>query len=157
MSATVTRSSNFNVVAYGSKSENVEIPIVMNRDPLIHDINFPIGKRWINTLQNNVFSLLSFEFHGLLKTANWSNLVNPTFVASAGGASVALQGSPLTVMNSACTTLSFILIARNFINGSIGPYAVPTSGIHNGSFIINPSNGGDTSNLYYVIINASAP
>jgi len=61
--------------AFGYRAENVEVPFITNRSPTASDVNFPIGKRWINTLLNLEFVLTSQNSIGAILSSNWTALV----------------------------------------------------------------------------------
>lgn len=56
---------------FGSRPENVEVPHIDIRDPASTDINFPQGKRWINSVDNSEFTLTSFTSTNGIVSANW--------------------------------------------------------------------------------------
>lgn len=68
--------ANLNATAVGSKPENVEIPAYFQRDPTLQDVNYPLGKEWINTLGNKVWVLTSFIGGAYTLQANWTLLNN---------------------------------------------------------------------------------
>jgi len=150
MSATTPTSANINALAFGSYSENVEIPFLANRSPTDHDINYPIGKRWIDTVLNQVFSLTSFSYTGLIKTANWAFMTIPSFVISSANKFNLTGTSTLTVSDAHTQTTSQVIQARAASFGDLGVYSVPT--VSNGSFVVT-EEGSDTSQLNYIIIN----
>ena len=41
----------------GVRYQDVEIPVIANRDPAPTDVKYPIGKRWINSLTSGAFEL----------------------------------------------------------------------------------------------------
>lgn len=73
---TVQPGANLYTQGFGSYPENVEIPIVSQVDPTTSNVNYPIGKRWINTVANTNWVLTSITaFNGVL---------TPTWVPSGG-------------------------------------------------------------------------
>lgn len=150
MSAVVPSSSRVYSQSRSGYEENVEIPVIQTRAPTNQDVKYPIGKRWINTVSNNVYTLMSFSYSNLTKTANWGLLTPGGINITAAGTTPALSGSVLVITNATVGTSSIILICRKAASGSIGPYTVTTSA---GSFSINPVNAGDTSTLYYAVVN----
>lgn len=56
---------------FGTRPENVEIPHYDVRDPTSQDVNYPIGKRWVNTVANDEWTLTSLTTSNGLQTANW--------------------------------------------------------------------------------------
>lgn len=59
---------------FGSRPEGVEVPHIETRAPTSSDVNYPIGKRWINTASGSEYSLTSFTTMNGLTTANWGFL-----------------------------------------------------------------------------------
>tara|TARA_R110000868_G_scaffold390075_1_gene659611 strand:- start:495 stop:1151 length:657 start_codon:yes stop_codon:yes gene_type:complete len=59
----------------GSAPENVEIPVYSQRDPSPIDVRYPVGKRWINQVDNLEWVLTSFSSSGGNTLATWTNLV----------------------------------------------------------------------------------
>lgn len=62
--------------SFGVRPENVEVPTIQVRNPTSSDVNYPIGKTWINTTANDSFLLTSFSSSGGVLTANWQSIVN---------------------------------------------------------------------------------
>ncbi len=142
--------------SFGSHSENVEIPVISKLNPTTQDINYPIGKRWINTLSDVVFALSSFNINPDLVTrldANWISLSSNNFNISASGLSGALISGAVTVVNSACRSNSTILITASQVAGQIGNWFVDPAGIEDGHFIIHSNNLNDNTDFMYAIVN----
>lgn len=59
---------------FGSRPENVEVPVFQTRAPLTTDIQYPQGKRWIDTSANNEYSLTSFSTSVGIISATWTLL-----------------------------------------------------------------------------------
>lgn len=83
-------SANMYVGSFGTKPENVEVPIIMERNPTPMDTNFPIGKRWINRLELSEYSLTRLTSPQGVMTANWTLLgegdeLLPTITGNEGG------------------------------------------------------------------------
>ena len=66
--------ANLYVGSFGMKPENVEVPTFQTRNPTGTDVNWPSGKRWINTSNNSEYSLTSLTSIGGVLTANWTLL-----------------------------------------------------------------------------------
>lgn len=69
---TIQLGANLYTQGFGSRPENVEVPHIDIRDPSSSDVNYPIGKRWINQAAGNEFTLLNFSSLGGTVTANWT-------------------------------------------------------------------------------------
>ena len=150
MSATTPPNAQVYASTYGSQSDSAGIPVISQRDPTSADINYLIGKRWVNTLDNLVFTLIKFEYTQLEKRALWS--YGTAFTVS----SAALVG-PLTasylVIDPACKSTSVIIVTAKVLAGTVGPLTVPPLSQEDGNFRIVPDNIGDISTVFYMIIN----
>lgn len=63
--------ANLYTQGFGSRPENVEVPHIDTRAPATSDVNYPVGKVWINTSGNTAYILTSLtSFNGSV-TANW--------------------------------------------------------------------------------------
>jgi hypothetical protein len=71
--------ANVYTQGFGSYPENVEIPHIDIRDPNSTDYKFPLGKRWVNRIDDTEFVLTSF-------TASL-NITSAVWIQSAGGVS----------------------------------------------------------------------
>lgn len=71
--------ANVYTQGFGSYPENVEIPHIDVRDPVSTDYKFPLGKRWVNRIDDTEFVLTSF-------TASL-NITSAVWIQSAGGVS----------------------------------------------------------------------
>ena len=60
---------------FGVRAENLEIPLISPRSPTASDVNFPIGKRWVNTVLNLEFVLTSQSSLGGVLSSIWTALV----------------------------------------------------------------------------------
>ena len=61
---------------FGSRPENIEVPHIDIRDPTVNDFNWPIGKMWINRIQDQAFILTSISSTGGAQTATWISISN---------------------------------------------------------------------------------
>src|SRR6185369_7582437 len=64
--------ANLYTQGFGSRPENLEVPTIQSRPPTSTDTNWPIGKSWVDTVNNNVWNLTSFSSIGGILTANWT-------------------------------------------------------------------------------------
>jgi hypothetical protein len=58
-------------VGFGTRPENVEVPVLQTRAPTSSDISYPIGKRWVDQTGNGTYTLTSFSTFNGVTTANW--------------------------------------------------------------------------------------
>jgi len=61
-----------NTQGFGNRPQNVEIPVIAIFAPAASDVNYPIGKRWINTVTNTVYTLTSQSTIGGVLTSTWT-------------------------------------------------------------------------------------
>lgn len=87
--------------AFGSRPENVEVPHIDVRAPSAQDKNYPVGKRWIDTVAGNEYSLTSFTSFNGVSTANWA------FLGSSAGDLNSLTTDDLTVVTPTAGTIIF--------------------------------------------------
>lgn len=69
---TIQPGANVYTQGFGSRPENVEVPHIDTRAPSTTDVNYPIGKRWINTAAGTDYSLDQLVSSNGSITANWS-------------------------------------------------------------------------------------
>src|SRR5690349_7750965 len=87
--------------SFGSRPENVEVPTIQTRPPTSQDVNFPIGKRWIDTAGGNEYVLVSQSSAGGVLSSTWSEGGNAYATTTTPGI-VTLSSSVTT--DSASTT-----------------------------------------------------
>lgn len=85
-------------IAIGARPENVEVPHIDIRSPVATDINYPVGKRWINTVASLEFTLVSVTSAGGVVAAVWSSigtLAGPlnTLTGDSGGTITPVAGN----------------------------------------------------------------
>lgn len=66
--------ANLYTASFGTRPENVEVPHIDLRAPATTDVNFPIGKRWIDYIANTVYTLTSLTASQGSVTANWEEV-----------------------------------------------------------------------------------
>jgi len=101
---------------FGLRPENVEVPHYDVRAPTSADANFPLGKRWIDYIGQNEYSLVAFATSNAITSAVWSLLggnsalssvaptANQTTVSTAGGVATVGLASAITAPGSLTTT-----------------------------------------------------
>jgi hypothetical protein len=78
-------------IGVGSRPENVEVPHLDVRAPAQTDVNYPVGKRWVDTVGNAEYVLTSFTSSAGTVTANWQgdaggSVTVETLTGDSGGA-----------------------------------------------------------------------
>ena len=130
---TVTPGANVYTQGFGSRPENVEIPTFQPRAPAITDVQWPLGKRWIDTAAGSEYSLCNFTSSLGITTANWSLLGTNTgalntLTGDSGGA-ISPSAGNITLAGTAgqiATTGSGSTITFSLI----GPYTPATYTAH---------------------------
>jgi hypothetical protein len=130
---TIQPGANVYTQGFGSRPENVEVPHLDVRAPAVTDVNYPIGKRWINTVGSTEYSLTSFSTSNGVISASWSLLGTDTgalntltgdsggaISPSAGNITLAGTASQITTTGSG-STVTFALA---------GPYTPATYTAH---------------------------
>lgn len=82
----VQQGAVLNTQGFGSRPENVEVPFITNRAPTASDVNFPLGKRWLDTANNIGYELMSQSSVGGVLQSTWAQTV------TAAGALASLTG-----------------------------------------------------------------
>lgn len=130
---TVTQGANVYTQGFGSRPEGVEVPTYQGRAPTTTDVNWPLGKRWINTVAGSEYSLCNFSTSLGVVSANWSLLGTDTgalntltggsggaISPSAGNITLAGTANQITTTGSG-STITFALA---------GPYTPSTYTAH---------------------------
>ena len=97
-----------NTQSFGNRPENVEVPHIDNRAPTSSDNNYPIGKRWVDTVAGNEYSLTSIVIISDVNSANWA------FLGSSSGDLNSLTTDDATVVTPTGGT---IIVTGNATQG----------------------------------------
>ncbi len=110
--------ANLYTQGFGSKPENVEVPHIERRAPGPTDVNFPVGKTWLDNVTNTQYILYSFSVSNGVTIANWDTVTLPsggidtlsngtTKVSPDGTGNIAITGSTneVTVTSNAGSNL----------------------------------------------------
>lgn len=81
---------------FGSRPENVEVPVIQNRAPATTDSNYSVGKNWIDSTNNAAYVLTSLYSSAGVISANWQQ----TGAATGAVASVVGTTNQITVVTS---------------------------------------------------------
>ncbi len=124
--------ANLYTQGFGSRPENVEVPVVAPISPTIANVAYPIGKRWINTVSNVEYVLTSLPMVSNVVTAVWTlNGTNtgPLNTLSDGSTVVTPTGGNIEILGTGSEITS---------TGTNGPGAItlsfPSAMIAPGSF-----------------------
>lgn len=80
-----TVANNLYPIANGTSSSNPFVDQFETRDPTPNDVNFPIQKKWLNTVTNDFWELKSFNSFSGVTTANWIKIAGSSFIESLKG------------------------------------------------------------------------
>lgn len=75
---TIPQGANLYTQGFGSKPENVEIPTYQTHAPATTDVQWPLGKRWVDYQNSAEYSLTSFSTTNGAVIANWTLLGTDT-------------------------------------------------------------------------------
>jgi hypothetical protein len=80
---------------FGSRPENVEVPVISNVAPASNQTNYPLGKRWINTAANTYYVLTNLTTSAGITTATWTLMESGTtaFLSLTGDSGTALPSA----------------------------------------------------------------
>ena len=119
-----------NTVAFGNRPENVEVPFISQRSPTTTDTKFPIGKRWINTVTGNEYSLGSVTSFNGTTTANW------TLLGSTVGALNTLTTDDATVVTPSAGNINLAGTGSLATTGSGATATVGLTGLTNHNVLV---------------------
>lgn len=127
---TIQSGANLYTQGFGSRPENVEIPTIDIRNPATTDVNYPIGKQWINRITNAVYQLTSITSAAGILSANWASLgtvggdldtlSGDTGTATPAAGDILLAGTAGEIVTSAAgNTITFALDDPLVISGAL--------------------------------------
>lgn len=70
--------ANLYTQGFGSKPENIEVPHIESRNPSITDVNYPVGKTWLNNVSEQEYILYRFQVVNGVTQAVWATPVGPS-------------------------------------------------------------------------------
>lgn len=147
---TIPNRADIYTQGYGSKSENVEIPVYRVAAPTSLDYHHPVGKIWIDTVNNRSYTLAAVTVLQGISTATWVS--NRSAFNITGAGITTLVGGTSVVTDPTVISSSKIFLAGSSLSGNIGTWSASVS---TGSFTANSDNGADASSLFYAIVNAA--
>lgn len=150
---TYPTSSNLYTQGYGSKPENVEIPMCSSRSPQTYDFQYPLGKRWINLTFGEEYCLTSFSSSRSGLSAIWTQLGGQGgMFPDSVGITAPLNAGGVTVIDLSVVASSIIIYSPanlDVINADDWSCPTPSTGI----FEIFSLNTADTTNFFYAVFN----
>lgn len=147
---------------FGTRPENVEVPILTTRAPLTSDIRYPIGKRWLDESGLSEYSLAALNTSAGVTTATWIVLGGgssdvSTLTGNTGGAVPPTAGN-INIVGSSTSGITFAgNPATSTLTASLNSYSsqtvTTTDATPNSSMTIAL---GSTPGVYTFDINISA-
>lgn len=117
--------------SFGSRAENVEVPIIQNRAPASTDVSV-VGKRWVDSTGNAEYSLTSLSTSSNITSATWvalgggttalATLTGDTGTATPSSGNIKIAGTANQIVTSA--TGATVTLALT------GPYTPSTYTAH---------------------------
>jgi hypothetical protein len=129
--------ANLYTQGFGNRPENVEVPHLETRGPNTSDYLFyPIGKRWIDTLAGNEYSLTSIPIINGIPSANWA------FLGSSSGDLNSLTTQDSTVVTPSEGTIDLSGSGSLTTTGSGNTATISLTGLTNHAVLVGA--GTDT-------------
>lgn len=132
-----TLANNFYPVANAMASTNPFVDQFETRNPTVNDVNYPIQKKWLNTVNLTYWALMNFVSSNGVVTANWiqigANDLTTIYTANTGTATAladdlnVLGSSGVTTTASGNTitiTASEFVPAYTNVTHAMSPYMV---------------------------------
>ncbi len=128
--------ATLNTMGFGNRPESVEVPHIDLRAPNSSDINYPLGKHWLDRIAGNEYVLANFISLGGVTTANWVLLGSSasslnTLTGSSGGpiapvsSNINILGNSLGSFVGTAGTLTYTPTASGY---PVTPFVVGPSG-----------------------------
>lgn len=136
---------------FGSRPENIEIPIYSPAAPGAQMTKYPLGKRCITP--GGEYVLTSFTSTAGVLAAVWTLLGGDgsPFNIEAAGLTVPMVSGSVTVTDPNITTSSIIIYSAQIASPNAGVWSINSQS--NGSFQIGSTNTTETSTFYYLVVN----
>ena len=130
--------ANLNTVAFGNRPESVEVPHYDVRDPTTTDVNFPLGKIWVNIAAGDFWGLGSQSSAGGVLSSSWialggGSLSLETLTGNTGGAVGPTLGNINLIGNEQATFVgnpgtSTLTLTQTTAGFPITPFVVGPAG-----------------------------
>lgn len=124
--------ANVYTQGFGSRPENVEVPHIDVRAPAITDINYPIGKTWVDTVGEAAYTLTGLSTSAGVTTATWvttgsgtgavATLTGDSGTATPSGGNIKIAGTANQIVTSASGSTVTLALT--------GPYTPATYTAH---------------------------
>jgi hypothetical protein len=140
---TVQPGANLYTQGFGSYPENVEIPVISNVNPAPTNVNYPIGKRWINQSNNTTWELTSITASQGTLTASWiSTGGSTTAVATISGntgtatpvaGNIAIDGTANEITTTASGNTITLSLTNPLFVGALQTSSINNQGAYAGN------------------------
>lgn len=123
--------ANLYTQGFGSRPENVEVPIISSVAPSAHNIQgLPLGKRWIDTAANVEYALTSISSSGGVTTGTW------TLLGAGSGVLSTLTTDDLTIVTPTAGNINLSGTGSITTVGSGSTATVELTGLTNHSLLV---------------------
>lgn len=150
--------ANLYTQGFGSRPENVEVPVLSQVSPGVGDVNYPIGKRWINEALNAEFTLTSFSSSNGITTANWEVSAGGSFLIStvttqdltvvkptAGNINLSGAGSTTTVGSGSTATVELTGLTNHAVLVGAGTTTITKLTVGTDGQVLTGNSAADPS------------
>lgn len=141
---------------FGSRPEDIEVPHLDVRPPNATDTQYPIGKRWLDTVLGNEYVLGNLSSAGGVLQANWAFLGgtsgdlntlttndNTVVMPSAGNINLSGAGSITTVGAGATATVELTGLTNHAVLVGAGTTTITKLGVGTTGQVLVGSTGAD--------------
>lgn len=101
---------------FGSSPNQVTFPVISNRAPTSSDVNYPLGKRWIDTVGGSEYTLISQSSSGGILTSNWASGGNER--ASTTEYGIVLLNDSVTMAGASNDTVPTSLAIKTYVDNT---------------------------------------
>jgi hypothetical protein len=143
-------------IGVGSRPENVEVPHLDVRAPTTSDVNWPVGKGWVDTVNNAAYVLTSFTSLNGQVTANWAGtaggsvllntLSGDSGTAMPSSGNIKLAGTSQQITTAASGSTVTFSVPNTFSFGSNSGVNSGTLLAGSGGLTLTSANGNNTIN-----------
>ena len=148
---TIQPGAVLNTVAFGNRPEGVEVPKIARRIPTSSDWNYPLGKRWVDQVSGNEYTLASVTGSAGVNTATWTLL-------GSGGTLNTLTAGDATVVSPTSGNISFV-DSTNVVSTAAGSditFDLGTNPSISGSLTVGTDITSTAGNIVATVGNISA-
>jgi hypothetical protein len=165
---TVQPGANLYSQGFGSYPENVEIPVISNVNPGPNNVNYPLGKRWINQALNTTWELTSISsLQGNIQ-ANWvstggattavATLSGNTGTATPTSGNIVISGTAQNIVATASGNTVSLSLANPLFVGNLQTASINNQGAYacNVTQVIGLANYDVTATDFFLACDTTA-